>query len=326
MTEPLRWGILGPGRIAEKFAKDLTAVPGARLYAAASLSGSRQLADRFRVPVFYDTYEALVSDPRVEAVYIATPHNFHFDNARLCLEGGKPVLVEKPLTVNAAESEALVALAQEKGVFLMEALWTRFLPVWQRVRSWLEAGEIGEVLMIRTSFNARMTYDPKGRHYDPHLAGGSLLDLGIYPLAVTQWIMQASPASIQAQAVVSSTGVDECLAVNLQYDSGAISQFSTMFRGHSANGIEIFGTKGKISMDGSFFKSESVHLERYGRKPERFNQKFRSGGFEYQIDEAGRQIRAGEIESPVMSHADSLVNMRVMDEIRRQIGLKYPFE
>ncbi len=326
MTELLRWGIIGPGRIAEKFAKDLTVVPDAKLYAVASQSGSRQLADSFRVPSFYDNYQALAADPAVAAIYIATPHNSHYQNARLCLEAGKPVMVEKPLTVNAAQAEELVSLAQAKGVFLMEALWTRFLPAFRRVRGWLEAEEIGEVLMMRSSFNARMAFDAGGRHYDPDLAGGSLLDLGIYSLAVSQSVMQANPTSIQAQAVVGSTGVDECLAVNLQYASGAISQFSTMFRGHSANGMEVFGTRGKISIESWFFKAESAHLERYGRQPERFRGKFRRGGFEYQIEEAGRRIRAGEIESPLMSHTDSLANLRVMDEIRRQIGVRYPFE
>jgi len=325
MAEKFRWGVIGPGKIAQKFAQDVRVVDGSEIYAVASLSGAREFVKTFSIPVAYTSYEDLVNDPMVDGVYIATPHHLHFENARLCLAAGKPVLCEKPLTVNARQAEMLIELSKEKNVFLMEALWTRYLPIYQTLRRMLDQGVIGDIRAMQSTFGFIANQDEKGRWLNPELAGGTLLDLGIYPIAVSQWIMQENPVSVQSQAVLSSTGVDVILAVNLQYSSGAISQFTSSFIHKAANQFAIYGSKGSIVIQEPFWGGNAVVVEADGTRTT-FHEPFRSQGFEYQIEEAVRCIREGLLESPSMTHADSLANMRLMDLIREQVGVIYPFE
>jgi len=185
-----RWGIIGPGRIAHTFAKAAAVVDGAVLHAVASRDAdrSRQFAGQYQIPRVYDSYEALAADPEVDAVYIATPHRYHREQALLCLEAGKAVLCEKPLTVNAAETRALIDLAHKKQVFLMEALWSRYLPIYSHVRDWLDSGLIGDVELIQSTLGFAMTRDPNDRLLKHELAGGALLDLGVYNIAMSQWV------------------------------------------------------------------------------------------------------------------------------------------
>jgi len=326
MAESFRWGIIGPGRIAEKFANDLKVVEGAERYAVASRSGSKDLAGKFGAAAFFKTYEGLAASPKVDAIYIATPHPMHADAAELCLRAGKPVVAEKPLTVNSKEAEGLIWLAQQQNTFLMEAMWTRFLPVHRQVRAWLEEGRIGEVYSVASNFGFRMTRGAQDRWLNPKLGGGALLDIGIYPLSVTQMVLGADPVEVQAQAILGETRVDVHTAVNLRYANGAVAQFTCSFLSDLNGAMTIIGTDGKITIPKQFYLSESAELRVYEGKNETFKQKHRSGGFEYQIEEAMACIRAGQIETPIMSHMDSLGNMRVMDEIRAQIGVKYPFE
>ncbi|MBN2045573.1 MAG: Gfo/Idh/MocA family oxidoreductase [Anaerolineales bacterium] len=326
MEEIFNWGIIGPGRIAEKFANDLQVVKGAALYAVASRSGSTSLAEKHHVPRVYRSYQEIAADPKVDAIYIATPHPFHASAAKLCLEAGKPVLVEKPLTVNAAETAALIRLSQEKQVFLMEAMWSRFLPIHQQIRQWLDEEKVGQVQAVTSSFGFLHQKTDDDRWLNPLLGGGSLLDIGIYPLSITQFVMQTDPVQIQAQALLSSTGVDIYTAVNLKYASGAVAQFSCTFLADTTDGMEILGTEGKITIKKNFHMAEKAVLEVYQQRKKKFSGRLRSSGFEYQIEEAIACIRAGRIESQTMSHADSLGNMRLMDQIRTQIGVKYPFE
>lgn len=323
--EKFKWGLIGPGLIAEKFAEDVQATENSVLYAVASRSGARKFVKRFNVPVVYDSYEALAADPNVDGIYIATPHRFHYGNAKLCLEAGKPVLCEKPLTVNQAESADLVAISREKNVFLMEALWSRYLPALRQVRAWLDDGEIGELIMVRSDFCIFKRGELHERWLNPELAGGALLDLGIYPIAVSQWVIQENPEIVQSVGILGETGVDHRLAVNMQYPSGAIAQFMTSFDFPMKNEMVIQGTDGFIHIPHSFWQADSVVLEK-GGKSRLLELPFRKGGFEYEIEEAAVCIRAGKIESESMTHEDTLANMRVMDEIRAQIGLKYPFE
>ncbi|MCB2178554.1 Gfo/Idh/MocA family oxidoreductase [bacterium] len=325
MSEPFRWGILGPGRIAEKFAKDLQVVPDAALVAVASRSGGQDFARKFSVPVVYDSYQALAEDPNIDAVYIATPHNFHYEQAKLCLEAGKPVLVEKPLTVNAKEAEALIELSQRKGVFLMEALWSRFLPVYQTVRNWLDHGMIGEVIALRASFCFRARQDEQDRWLNPNLAGGTLLDLGIYPISVFQWITGQNPVNVQALGTLGDTGVDITLSVNMQYPDGILGHFVTSFEFNMKNDLLISGAEGSIHIHGLFGAATSATLDANGMETT-VTEPHRSSGFEYEIEEATRCIREGRLESSHISHAETLANIQVMDDIREQIGLIYPFE
>ena len=321
------WGIIGPGRIAHQFAEGLKVIEDAALYAVASshLERAKAFAAQHGGEVTYDSYQALVNDPQVDAIYIATPHRFHFDNALLCLKAGKPVLCEKPLTVNAAEAQQLIETARANNVFLMEALWTRYLPIYQQVRQWLEAGVIGDLRLLVSNFGINVPQAQEDRWLNPELAGGTLLDMGVYPIAVSQWVMGQMPQSFSAQAYLGSTGVDELTAALLKYENGVISQFNSNFITDGVNDFLIYGSTGHIRIHANYWAATQATLVTDDQALT-VSKPFRGGGFEYQTEEAMRCIRADLLESPGMSHAHTLANMELMDKIRAELGLKYPFE
>jgi predicted dehydrogenase len=322
-----KWGIIGPGRIAHQFAEGLKVIEDAALVAVASNSPERAqaFAAQHGGEKTYTSYEALVNDPQVDAIYIATPHRFHIENALLCLKAGKPVLCEKPLTVNAAETQQLIETARAHKVFLMEALWTRYLPIYQPIREWLEAKAIGDLRLLVSNFGINIPKDPSERWLNPELAGGTLLDMGIYPIAVSQWIMGQMPHSFSAQAYLGSTGVDELTTALLKYKNGVISQFNSNFITDGVNDFMIYGSTGHIRIHANYWAATEATLVASDQLLT-ISKPFRGGGFEYQTEEAMHCIRAGLLESPGMSHADTLANMKLMDNIRAEIGVKYPFE
>ena len=327
MTEKRKWGIIAPGRIAHAFADGIDTLPDGEIYAIASSSQERAdaFAKKYKVAKAYNSYEALVNDPNVEAVYVSSLHHQHFAHTKLALEAGKPVLCEKPFTVNAAETEELIKLAKEKNLFLMEALWTRFLPIYKIVRQWLDEKRIGEITLLTSTFGFRPEYDPKGRLFDPNLAGGALLDIGIYNLTVSHWVMGEFPKSHKIHAQMSETGVDELLAGVLVYENNVVSQFSCNFLSQNLNDFFIYGSKGHIRIHPNFWGSTQATLNVNGKEHIE-SAPFNASGFEYQTAEAMRCIRAGLLESPIMPHSTSLAMMKYMDKIRAEIGLKYPFE
>ncbi len=324
---PFRWGVLAPGRIAHRFAQALESVEGAGLYAVASRSQERgqAFAQRYRASVHYDSYEALADDPEVDAIYIASPHRFHHAQARLCLEAGKPVLVEKPFTVSASEAADLIALAQRQNLFLMEALWSRYLPVWRQVREWLDEGSIGGVTLISSTFCFRAERDPSDRKFNHDLAGGALLDLGVYNISLSQWVAGEPPTETRALAYIGDTGVDELTAGTMAYPRGVVSQFACSFLVDGVNEMAIYGTKGRIRVHPNFWEPTRATLVVDG-KERAVSLPFRRNGFEYQIEEAIRCVRSGKGESDTMPLAATLASMNTMDQIREQIGLRYSFE
>ncbi len=328
MTEKIKWGVISPGKIAHAFAKGIKTIPDAEIVAVASSSKKRAetFAKKYKVPKAYDAYATLVADPNVDAVYISSLHHQHFEHSMLALEAGKHVLCEKPMTVTAAETKKLIERAREKKLFLMEALWTRFLPIYDTVRQWLDAGRIGEIKMMTSTFGFRPERDETGRLFDPNLAGGALLDIGIYPLAVSEWVMGAFPEAIKVHALMGNTGVDELLSAILVYKNGVVSQFTSTFLAENMNDFFIYGTKGHIRIHPNFWGSAGATLSVTNKKDEVVSAPFRATGFEYQTEEAMRCIRAGFLESPKVSHDYTLSMMTLMDDIRAEIGLKYPFE
>jgi predicted dehydrogenase len=326
-ADSIQWGLVGPGTIARKFANDLQVTSNGRLRAIVSrdLNRARAFAEEFGAELAYDDARALAADPSVDMVYVSPPHPAHFEIVKMLLQAGKPVLCEKPLTVNAHQARELIALSETCGVFLMEAMWTRFLPVYARIREWLDQGRIGCPQVVSSCFCIQPERDPTNRWFNPSLAGGGLLDVGVYNLAVSQLVMGRKPDRVAASARFSETGVDELLSASLHYDHGGMAQLLCGLSSAFDNSLVIGGEKGFIRVPSRFIHGKEAVLDIDG-KIETFRQKQRGGGFEFQIEEAMRCFRNGEIESPILPHADTLATLETMDEIRRQIGLRYPIE
>ncbi|MEO3690617.1 Gfo/Idh/MocA family protein [Roseateles paludis] len=333
-AHPFRWGVIGPGNIARRFAGAFKGVPGAQLHSIYGRSPERAKVFAAEFGGRIDTdLAAFLADPQLDGVYIATPHAQHGEYVRAALEAGKPVLCEKPLVPTLAEAEQLIALARTRGVFLMEALWTRFLPAYDVMAGWLREGRLGTLRGMLSNFSFPNDMSDLGsRMWNPDLAGGSLLDIGIYNLAVTRWVLEQAygecPAleHLQAEGRLAPTGVDASVSVTMRFKGGFVSQFRCGFDAVSACSAEIFGSSAAIRMPDWFHMAERVELLRRNVEPERVHAPHHVNGFEGEIAEAQACIRAGLLESPRMPHRESLALLECMDEIRRQIGVRYPFE
>jgi predicted dehydrogenase len=333
---PFGWGLVGPGRIAHRFADALRGVPGAHLVAVQGRDEgrARDFAERWGAPWSGTGLDALLARDDVHAVYIATPHAFHAEAIVRCIAAGKPVLCEKPLVTDAITAARLVALAAERRVFLMEALWTRFLPVYAHVERWLREGAIGTVQSVQSSFCFPGRYDPASRTFDPAQAGGALLDLGVYNLSMSQWVLARTAADgrcpavtgIHASAVIAPTGVDQRLAGMLHFDGGAVAQFVCGFDGLADNALAVHGSAGTVEVRGGFWSGSQAVLTRAGADPEPVHAPHAVNGFEYEVAEAQRCVRAGLLESPGVPHADTLAVTDWMDRLRALVGVRYPFD
>ncbi|MBI3714474.1 MAG: Gfo/Idh/MocA family oxidoreductase [Betaproteobacteria bacterium] len=336
--KPFGWALIGPGRIAHRFAEAVQGTDGAALIATQGrdLGRSTAFAQKWSRPgkpvAAVADIAALLKDDRVDGIYVATPHAFHAGAVRQCLVAGKPVLCEKPLVPHHAAGAELVVIARRHKVFLMEAVWTRFLPIYAEVGKWLTEGAIGKVRAIQSCFCFNSPFDPKNRNYDPDQAGGSLLDLGVYNLTMTRWTLATAMGkcpelrSLQASGVLAPTGVDHRISATLEFAEGVVSQFSCGFNMSSDNGFRIFGEQGAIVMASRFWEGTQAELQIAGKDPVVVQRPFRINGFEYEIEEAMKLIRAGEIEGPVISHAETLETLQWMDRIRGLVGVSYPFE
>ena len=333
------WAIIGPGRIAHRFADAVRQSEGARLVAVHGRDRGRATAfaktwSRDGVPQIRVTenLDALLQDPEVDGVYIATPHAFHGQAVRRCLEAGKPVLCEKPLVPNEAMAIELVALSRQRGVFLMEAVWTRFLPVYAVVQEWLQSQAIGRVRGMQSSFCFNVPFNPASRAYDPAQAGGALLDIGIYNLTMTRWALQMAMGqcpplqALHARGVIGPTGVDHRVTATLEFPEGVVSQFVCGFDGSADNSFRVLGERGVITIATNFWEATDATLQRTGEAPVWVHRPHRINGFEGEIEEAMRNIANGNSESAVMSHADTVATLGWMDRIRAGIGVSYPFE
>ena len=262
--QPIGWGILGTGRVAQLFASDLAFTPDARLVAVGSRrkERARLFGERFGVANQHDGYAALAADPRVDAVYIATPASAHKDNMLLCLNAGKAVLCEKPFTLNAPEAKEVIALARQKRVFLMEAMWTRFVPVMVKVRELLAAGTIGTVKHLIADLGTRAVFEPQGRVFNAELGGGALLQKGCYLLSLACMIL-GNPTLVRGIAVMSETGVDEHAGIVLGYSTFQLASLLCSVTVHTQRGAIIVGTKGQIKIHEPIICPASFTLRRY---------------------------------------------------------------
>jgi predicted dehydrogenase len=311
----LKWGIIGTGGIARTFARDLELTDSGEVVAV----GSRTLAtaQAFGVGRAHGSYEALVSDPEVEVVYVATPHPMHHANARLALEAGKPVLVEKAFTMTAAEARDLVALAREKGLFLMEAMWTRFLPHMAEIRRLLAEGALGEVVTVLADHGQWFAQDPAFRLFAPELGGGALLDLGVYPVSFASMVL-GTPNRVVTLSTPAFTGVDGQTSILLGYPSGAQSVINCTSSAVSPTTAAIVGTEGRIEIGRRWYGPTAFTLTPRTGEPVRFQPELAGHGLRLEADEVARCIGAGLHESPLMPLDETVAIMETMEEVLAQ--------
>ena len=323
--EKLKWGILGPGKISNKFAKDLSLVEGAILTAVASrsLERSQTFAEAYKVENAYGDYESLFNDPNVDIIYIGTPHNSHRDYAIMAMNAGKHVLCEKPLAVNKLQVQEMLNAAKRNKVFLMEAFWSRFNPSIVEVLDQIESGAIGDVNYVNADFTFYRDAPAESRMFNMDLAGGSLLDVGVYPIFLS-YVIFGYPDQILATARLHETGADLHTSAILKYENG-IASLNSGFASQSDMIAKIYGTDGSIMIDHVWHETQGYKLIKNGVVCQ-FNHPTKGKGFSYEIEECIDCISKGLLESPKWTHRNSLDLISITDEIRGQIGLKYPFE
>lgn len=322
----LRWGILGAGFIAGKFVNAVTKHTLASVVAVGSRSRAKAetFASANNIPEAHEGYAALVADPAVEAVYVATPHSHHLEHALLAIGAGKPVLVEKPIARNAMEARRIAQAARAAGVFAMEAMWTRFLPHMQVMREILASSGIGDVIHVHAEHGQRFAFDAAHRLYDPALAGGALLDLGVYPLALVHDVLGA-PERISAVGVLTETGVDGQATLALDYGGRRQASVSTTLWALSGIGATILGTEGRIEFGGPFLRPTQLKVVRPDGAEEVFDGRV-PNGFQYEIAEVAACVEGGALESQTLPLADSIAVLETIDAAREQIGVRYPGE
>ena len=322
----VKWAVLGPGTIARKFADGLAGVPGSVLYAVGSrdIARAKVFADTYGAPVVYGSYEELARDPDVDIVYVASPHTGHCEHTLLCLEHGKAVLCEKPMALNAAQARKMAEAARANHVFMMEAMWSRFLPASVYARKLAAEGAIGEVRMLSADFSFTVPMNPESRLFSPALAGGGLLDVGIYVMHLSASLFGATPEKAEAFGHIGPTGVDENAALMLQYPGGKISSLTCGVHAQGPCTASIIGTEGRIELP-TFWTADTVRLTK-GGKTEEMKFPLDVNGFEYEIREAADCVRKSLVESPSLPLEDTIAILDTMDGFRRQWGLKYPGE
>ena len=328
MSDKPRWGIVGTGGIARAFARDLL-LDGHALTAVGSRA--QQTADAFArefgLAAAYPSYEALAADPDVDIVYVATPHSLHHENAALALRSGKHVLVEKAFTINAAQARDLVELARANSLVILEAMWTRWLPHMTRIREIIADGVLGEVRSLHADHSQLLPADPAHRLNDPALGGGALLDLGVYPVSFASQLF-GPPATVQAAATLTPTGVDAHVAAILTYPGGAIATFQAASTMRGPNTAAVTGTRGRIEIDAVWYSPASFRVyDSSGALLESYPQPELNGrGMYFQAREMEDLVRRGQLTSDVMPADETISVMGTMDRIREQIAVRYPAE
>ena len=319
------WGILGTGIIARKMADALPLVHQSKLFAAGSrkINTARSFAGQYNVEKAYGSYEELANDPDIDIVYIATPHNLHCDNTIMCLNHGKHVLCEKPLAVNGREVRLMINKAKEKNRFLMEALWTRFLPGLIKVKEMINAGRIGRIKLLKADFGINRPFDPGHRLYNKQLIGGSLLDLGIYPLFLSLLLL-GKPKTIKAIAGIGATGVDYSCSFTLGYEKATLAVMYSSAIAQTDITAAIYGEKGTIIFDNWWYMPVPVKLITPEGTEVPIPAKSVGNGYNYEAAEVIRCLEKAMIQSDLMSWDDSLLLIDTLDAIRKEIGLVYP--
>lgn len=326
--DSFNWGIIGTGRIAHTFAAALAGTDGANLYAAASRSAEKaqQFAEKFGFIKSYGSYAELAQDSNIDIVYIATPMASHYEDAKLCLQNGRNVLCEKSVTLNRGQLMELLSIARENGLFFMEAMWMKCRPAFLKAHEWVQAGRIGDIRYIRADFCNIVQYKPDDRLFRADCGGGAILDLGVYPLTLAESFL-GFPYAIESAANIGRDGVDLSNSILLKYQDGSFASIESGFEQPSRNNALISGSEGMIIFGDWFFNTCEVTLyDRDCNEVGHFGQADAVNGYEYEIIEAQRCLREGLKESPLVPHSGTINVMTIMDECRRQWGMRFPNE
>jgi predicted dehydrogenase len=320
------WGILGPGGIAKAFAEDLKKLDGHSIAAVGSrtLSNAQSFANTFGGTA-YGSYEELVADPQVDAIYVATPHPAHKENVILALNAGKPVLCEKPFAVNATEAQQMVDAANKNGVALMEAMWARFLPHYAQVREIIQSGVLGKIHTIHADHGQRLADQNIPRLVEPALAGGALLDLGIYPVSFAHMIL-GNPSKITSSAVLTDKGVDAQTSMIFDYASGAQAVLNTTMIEQTPCRAVVAGLHGWLEIDRTFYNPASMRVVLNDGATTEYPSSYIGHGLREQAEVFMQLVKSGQQQSQILNWQDTVDIMKTLDQVRSQIGLKYPFE
>lgn len=322
-TKPFKWAILGPGKIAHKFAKGLAEVPGAELYAVASrsLTKAQEFAKEFDIAKSYGSYEDLANDTEVDIVYIATPHVFHYEHTLLCLKHKKAVLCEKPFAINKEQVVEMIQTAKKENVFLMEALWTYFLPHYHYVLELVKSEKFGKVTGLEADFGFEAPYLPENRLFNKNLGGGSLLDIGIYPVFAALTLL-GKPDTISAKAEFGETGVDQSCHIAFKYQNGVRAQLLSTIDKTTPTTATINFEKATLTINRRFHEPTSVTiLQNNQEKTVSFDVK--TNGYNFEAEHVQQMLAEGRTESTVMNFEKSLELIGLLDDIRKEIGLVY---
>jgi predicted dehydrogenase len=320
------WGILGPGGIAKAFAEDLKKLDGHSIAAVGSrtLSNAQSFTNTFGGTA-YGSYEELVADPQVDAIYVATPHPAHKENVILALNAGKPVLCEKPFAVNATEAQQMVDAANKNGVALMEAMWARFLPHYAQIREIIQSGVLGKILTIHADHGQRLADQNIPRLVEPALAGGALLDLGIYPVSFAHMIL-GNPSKITSSAVLTDKGVDAQTSMIFDYASGAQAVLNTTMIEQTPCRAVVAGLHGWLEIDRTFYNPASMRVVLNDGATTEYPSSYIGHGLREQAEVFKQLVKSGQQQSQILNWQDTVDIMKTLDQVRSQIGLKYPFE
>ncbi len=324
-SSTIRWGILGTGGIAEKFARGLHSAQGVELVAVGSRStkSAEAFGTEFDVPRRHASYEALAADPDVDIIYVATPHPVHHEAVLLCQAAGKAVLCEKPFTVNARDAAELIENARTKKLFLMEAMWSRYFPAMIRFRELIAEGAIGEPHLLQADFGFRTGVNPEGRLFKVELGGGALLDVGVYVVSLASMIF-GTPAAAAGIGQFGETGVDELTAITLAYSGGQIAQLTCAIRTQTTVEATLFGSEGSLTIASPWYSPSRLTLARAGQEVESLDLPYVGNGYNYEAEEAGRCLREGLLESPTMPLDETLQIVQTLDRIRAPWPVRYP--
>jgi predicted dehydrogenase len=321
----INWGIIGMGRIAHKLAQDLRFVPDAKLHAVASTDMQRaaDFARQYGARYHFGSYEAILNCPHLDVVYIATPHVLHCQNTLMCLRRRIPVLCEKPFGMNAHEVKQMIDMAHTNQTFLMEAMWTRFMPSFRKMLELVKSGVIGRPLSIKSDFGFYAPFDIKSRLYNKELGGGALLDIGIYPIMAALSVF-GKPLTINALANMTSTGVDDTCVVNFQYADGAIAMSHATVTANTNIEAAIYGEKGMIYLHPRFHHSKALTVKLHDGREEKYEFPYDGFGYQYEVMEVNNCLKNNQLESKIMHHAFSMDLIETLDAVRKLIGLEYP--